>query len=441
MKLIVSILLFAAVTITISAQDSTAWTLEKCITYAHENNLDLKRQQLNVLYSKSQVQQNKYSLLPSLNASSTYNVGFGRTLDQSDYSYHNSTTQSVNAGINSSVSLFEGFAKRNTIKKSKADYSASLVDVDKAKNDIALQLANQYLQILYGKEMLAVAQEQHQQTEQTVLRMEKLVQAGSKPMGSLLEMKSQLSKDAVNVIQAENSLNIATLNMIQMLDLESTSNFSVEIPQLPELLPGLLTPPDDVYNTAVENMPEIKGSQFRLESNNYQLSAAKGAVYPTLTLNGGWGTQISYYEGKQDISFQDEFSNNSNSYIGLSLNIPIFNGHRTTTNIRNAKYNVQDAQYKLSQQKLTLRKEIQQASNEAIGAYKKYLASQDALEASKESFKYTQKRFDVEMLNAVDYNLAKTNLLKAESDLLQSKYEYIFKTKILDFYKGLKISL
>lgn len=434
-------MLLVGIVISASAQDSTAWDLLRCVKYAHANNLTVKRQQLNVQYSAVQLEQKKYSLLPTLNAGAGYNIGFGRTLDQSDYTYNNSTTQSVSTNVESTVSLFEGFSKQNDIKKSKTDLAVAQVDVEKTKNDIGLQLANQYLQILFYQEILAVAKEQYALSEQTVAQTEKQVKAGSKAPGALLDMKSQMAKESVAVIQAENNLNLATLNLVQMLDLDSVKGFKIVVPVLPEVLPGLLSPPDEVYNSAVQNMPEIKGSQLKVESSNYQLASAKGGVYPSLRLIGGWGSQLSYYEGKQDITFSEEFNNNRNSYLGLSLNIPIFNGHSTTTNIKSARFGVLDAQYALAQQKLTLRKEIQQASNEALGAYKKYLASQDALEAYKENFKYTQKRFDVEMVNAVDYNLAKTNLLKAESDLLQSKYEYIFKTKILDFYKGIEITL
>ncbi len=441
MKIKVILVLMIGFTLSVTAQDSTAWDLSRCVKHAHANNLTVKRQQLNVQYNAVQLEQKRYSMLPNLNVNSNYRIGFGRTLDQSDYTYHNATTQSVDAGINSSVSLFEGFSKQNDIKKSKTDLAAAQVDVDKTKNDIGLQLANQYLLILYSQEILAVAKEQLSQSEQMVIQTEKQVKAGSKAPGALLDMKSQMAKESVAVIQAENNLNLATLNLVQMLDLDSVKGFSIVVPVLPEVLPGLLSPPDEVYNSAVQNMPEIKGSQLRVESKNYQLASAKGGIYPSLTLNGGFGSQLAYYEGKQSISFMDEYNNNRNSYLGLSLNIPIFNGHRTTTSIKSAKFDIEDAQYALAQQKLTLRKEIQQASNEALGAYKKYLASQDALEAYKENFKYTQKRFDVEMVNAVDYNLAKTNLLKAESDLLQSKYEYIFKTKILDFYKGIEITL
>lgn len=434
-------LLFLGAVATVSAQDTIRWTLDSCIHYALENNLTIKRQVLTSQNSEIQYKQKKYSLLPSLNATAGYNVGFGRVLDQSTYTFQNNTTQSANVGVNSQTPLFEGFAKRNSIKKSKLDYEASLADLDKTKNDISLQLANQYLQILYCQELLAVSKEQYSQTEQTVDQIQRYVTAGSKPMGTLYEIKSQLAKEAVNVIQAENNLNYATLNLVQMLDLESVNGFQVVVPQLPELLPGLLTPPNEVYEHAVTNMPQIKSSELSVKSSEYQLAIAKGAVYPTLGLGLGWGSSIAYYKGKPNISISEEFNNNSNSYLGLSLNIPIFNGHQVTTSINSAKLNMQDWQYRFAQEKLTLRKEIQQASNDALSAYKKYLASQEAVQSYKESFKYTQKRFDVEMINAVDYNLSKTNLVKAESDLLQAKYDYIFKTKILDFYKGIKITL
>ena len=440
MKIIITSLLLLGFTLGSHAQDSTAWSLEKCILYASENNLDLKRQQLNTQYQSVQTEQKKFSLLPNLNANAGYNLGFGRVPDQSSYTYVNNTTQTGNVGISSSTTLFEGFTKRNAVKKSQTDYQKSVADFDKAKNDICLQLANQYLLILYNKELLNVSKEQVEITKQQVDQIEKRVKAGNKPMSALLDIKSQLAKESVALVQAENDLSYSKLNLALMLNIES-NGFDVVTPILPEVLPNTATQSLDVYTTAVENMPEIKSSILAVESSKYDLAIAKGGIYPTLSFNAGWGTNISYYTGKTGFSAKDEFKNNSNSYLGLSLNIPIFNGHQVTTSIKSAKLGYTDAQYKLEQQKFTLRKEVEQASNEALNAYKKYLASQDALESFNESFKYTQKRFDVEMINAVDYNLAKTNLVKAQAELLQAKYEYIFKTKILDFYKGLNISL
>lgn len=440
MKIIVTLLLLLSITLVAKAQDSTAWSLEKCIIYASENNLDLKRQQLNTEYQAVQSEQKRFSLFPNLNANAGYNLGFGRVPDQSSYTYVNNTTQTGSAGVSSSTTLFEGFSKRNAIKKSRTDYQKSVADLDKTKNDICLQLANQYLLILYNKELLNISKEQVEITKQQVDQIEKRVKAGNKPMSALLDIKSQLAKESVSLVQAENDLNYAKLNLALMLNIES-KGFDVVTPVLPELLPNSEAQSLEVYNTAVENMPEIKSAMFAVESSKYDLAIAKGGIYPTLSFNAGWGTNVSYYTGKTGFSAKDEFKNNSNSYLGLSLNIPIFNGHQVTSSIKSAKLGFTDAQYKLDQQKLILRKEVEQASNEALSAYKKYLASQEALVSFNESFKYTQKRFDVEMVSAVDYNLAKSDLLKAESDLLQSKYEYIFKTKILDFYKGLKISL
>lgn len=440
MKIIVSLLILLSITLVAKAQDSTAWSLEKCIIYASENNLDLKRQQLNTEYQAVQSEQKRFSLFPNLNANAGYNLGFGRVPDQSSYTYVNNTTQTGSAGVSSSTTLFEGFSKRNAIKKSRTDYQKSVADLDKTKNDICLQLANQYLLILYNKELLNISKEQVEITKQQVDQIEKRVKAGNKPMSALLDIKSQLAKESVSLVQAENDLNYAKLNLALMLNIES-KGFDVVTPVLPELLPNSEAQSLEVYNTAVENMPEIKSAMFAVESSKYDLAIAKGGIYPTLSFNAGWGTNVSYYTGKTGFSAKDEFKNNSNSYLGLSLNIPIFNGHQVTSSIKSAKLGYTDAQYKLDQQKLNLRKEVEQASNEALSAYKKYLASQEALVSFNESFKYTQKRFDVEMVSAVDYNLAKTNLIKAQAELLQSKYEYIFKTKILDFYKGLKISL
>ena len=424
-----------------SAQDSTAWSLEHCIKYAHENNISIKRQELSSQISDVNYQKQRYSLLPNLNADASFNVGFGRTLDQSTYQYSNNVTKSATMRVASSTTLFDGMVKFNNIKRSKTSLEIAKINVEKTKNDISIELANQYLQILYYQDLLAVAKEQYGQTQLMVDQTSKLVNAGSKSKGALLEVKSQLANESVTLVKTENSLNLAVLGLVQMLDIDSVKGFSVVVPVLPEILPNLLTPPDDVFASAVGTLPQIKSSQLNVEGSSYDLAIAKGGIYPTLSFNAGWQTNASFIKDLPSPTFTDVFSNNSNTYVGLTLGIPIFNGHSVTSNIKTAKFNLDDAQYQLTQQKLILRKEVQTASNDAISAYKQYLASKEAVESSKEAFKYTQKRFEVETINAVDYNLAKTNLLKAESDFLQAKYQYIFKSKILDFYKGVQITL
>ncbi|TAJ15158.1 TolC family protein [Marinilabiliaceae bacterium JC017] len=422
-------------------QEKTYWPLDKCIEYAHENNITIKRQKLNADYSQNEYNKSKLAIYPNLNANSDYTVGFGRVYDTPNNTYNDQTTQMLSGGVNTNVSLFEGFTKQNSIKKGLNDFKKAQEDVKKIENDISLQITAQFLQVLFNKELLNVAKEQLRVTMLQVERSKKLVDAGSQAMGSYLEIKSQSAKEALNVTKQENNLAISLLNLAQLLDLEDPMTFDIETPVIPDVTDFASERPVNIYETALGIMPEIKSSNYNLESNQYQLKTAKGYYYPKVTLGAGWSTQASKIEGKTDFDLSNDLKNNSNSFIGLKLSIPIFNGLQSRINVKNAQIGVADAQYQLENEKLNLRKVIQQAYADAIRSFKNYQASEEAVESYKESFRYTEKKFNVGLVNSVDYNVAKTDFTKAQSDLLQGKYEYILRTKILDFYRGIPIKL
>ena len=320
----------------------------------------------------------------------------------------------------------------------------ALEDNEKTKNDIALQITAQYMQILFDKELLAVAKEQYETSKLQVDRTQKLVDAGSVAMGNLLEIKSQAAKEALNVTQQENNLNLNILTLAQLLDLENPLNFAIETPAIPELDAFTPAGPENIYQTALEIMPEIKSSEFYVTSSEYDLKIAKGNYYPTISLGANIGANANWLTDDPDgynRPLWEQFKSTRNTYVGASLSIPIFNRLQARNGVANAKLGLQDANYQLQSAKLALRKEIQQAYADAIAAYKQFLSSEEAVDSYKESFRYTEKKFNVGLVNSVDYNVSKTDFTRAQSDLLQAKYSYILRTKILDFYKGIPIEL
>ena len=432
---------------TIQAQQQVTpskWTLEQCINYAHENNITIKQQQLNVEANKNNLTQKKMNLAPSVNGSSSYGVKFGQSPVPRNnvLTYEDDRIQQLGLDVRADMPLFEGFTNMNTIKKQETDLQAAILDVEKTKNDIALNITSLYLQIIFNQELLGVAQGQYEITRQQVDRTQKLVDAGSLPYGNLLEIKSQAAREALNITSQENSLIISRLNLAQMLDLEDYNTFDVIKPELPEINEGILAGSDDIYQRAVLSLPEIKSREMLLNSSQYNLKIAKGGFYPKLSMNGGWGTNVYKAEkSNEEFDFKKEFKDNASSYVGLSLSIPIFNGLATRTNAKNATLGVRNAEYELYNQKMALRKEIQQAYADAMNAMKKYSSATEAVKSYMESFDYTQKKYDVGLVNSVDYNTAKNDLTRSQSELLQAKYEYILRTKILDFYMGNPIKL
>jgi len=428
-----------------SAQDTTGgWSLEKCITYAYENNISIKRQILNSKYQQTQLKQSKLNRLPDLNAQVGYSFNFGYTWIQQEATNVDRNTRSFNSGLGSNLPVFNGMNINTTIKRDRYNLQAALQTTEKIKNDISLQITGFFLQILFDKELLAVAREQLATTQLQVDRTKQLVDAGKLARGKYLEIKSQAAKEALNVTIQENNLSISLLNLAQLLDLKNTADFDIVVPDLEGSEEGLPEAPEDIYSTALEIMPQIKSSKYTLKSSEYELKMAKGKYYPRLNINFNLGANANWLNDDPNgynRPLWDQLESTRNYYIGASLSIPIFNKLQIRNGVSNAKLGVEDAKYKFEQEKLNLRKEIQQAYTDALAAYNKYRSSAEAVQSYKESFRYTEEKFNLGMVSSVDYNVSKTDYLKAQSNLLQAKYEYILKMKILDFYRGLPLKL
>lgn len=423
----------------ISSEAQKTWTLEECIKYALDNNIQIKRQEIQTEISKNNFNQSKYSILPNLQAGGTRNWGFGLHVNP----YTNQLTDDLvvtdNYYIQSTVMLFNGFQQINTIEQNRYLLDKSLQDFEKAKNDITLLIATAYLQILSDEENLVVTKQQvelsHQQTE----KMLKLFEVGSNSKGDLLVMQASEANDKYNYVTAKNNLNISYLTLSQLLELKSPEGFNIFNPDSISInIVDLPNTVDDVYKEAVAKLPEIKSAEFDLLNNQKGLTITRGQLSPQVSLSGDYTTG---YANDIPLSYGTQLSDQKYKSVWLSINIPIFNRFQTRTNISNAKLKIADSQYNLEQTKKVLYKEIQNAYTDAVAALEKYNSSNESVNSNSEAFKYSQQKYDVGLMNAVDYNLAKTNLIKAKSDLIQAKYEYIFKTKILDFYRGLPIVL
>lgn len=440
MKNIFLIVLLFSLGLGVQAQEK--WDLKKCVDYAKEHNITLQLKKLDAEVQENNTKQTKLSLLPNLNASTSYGLSYGRTKDPATNDYVDINSKSANFGINSSVSLFEGFQKMNSIRQAKIELQAYLQDIEKTSNDISLSIASYYLDILFKKELLQVAKDQLDITKLQIERTEVLVEAGTIPKGTLMEQKAQAAQEELTVVTSENNLTLSLLDLAQLLDLKSTESFDIEMPVLPVLNSGRsLLNPNAVYDIALNSLPEIKAANLRLESTEKGLSLAKSGLMPSLSLNAGWGTNYSKLNGTTAPSFSDQFKDRANKNVSLSLNIPLFNRGVNRRNISNAKINISRSQLSLENTKNVLRKEIQQAHANALAAMKKYFSSETAVSSTEEAFRYTEEKFNLGLVNSVDYNQAKNNLLKSKSNLLQAKYEYIFRTKIIDFYNGVEISL
>ncbi|NVO02597.1 MAG: TolC family protein [Bacteroidetes bacterium] len=452
------------------------WSLQKCIEYALENNIQIKQQLLNTDLSKANLDQSKASVLPNINGSASHAYNYGRTVDMYTNQFATERVQSNNFYLSGNITVFNGFQILNSIKQNQLNLIASKYDVDKTRNDIALSIASAYLQILFNIELLEITKNQFLITEQQVNRTKILVDAGTFAKGSLLNIEAQASSEELQKVNAENNLTLSYLTLTQMLDLDSAnvSGFEIEKPMLNISKDNALSMSSSlIYSNALSTLPEIKSAEIKLKSSEIGLSLARGSLYPNLSLRGSIGTgysgaskKISGYQMNgldtiaytfepipkpvvspsvdpifETTSFNKQINDNINKSIGLYLTVPIFNNFQTKTNISRAKINIKNAEYNLQLTKNSLNKSIQQAYADCKGALNKYNASLKTVDALEESFKYFQQKFDVGMVNSIDYNDAKNKATKAKSDLLQAKYEYVFRLKILDFYQGKAITL
>ena len=419
------------------------WSLEECVKYAIENNIQIKQQAIQTAVQKNSLDLSKFQLLPSLNGQASHSYSFGRALDQNTYTFFNQTLQSDYFYLGGSVPVFNGLQNYNSIQKNKYQVLASEQDLKNISDNVALNVALVYLQVLLNKELAAANENQLNITLQQIEKTRKLVDAGSVAKGNLLQIEAQAAQEELSLITMKNQLETSILTLTQLLELKTPAGFEVVVPEINVDANTIVTGDiDEIYAIAEKNRPDIKSSELNLTASQYALKIAKGGRSPQLSLNYSLNSRYTYLSNVPGIeSFNTQLKNNKNSGVGLSLNIPILNGWQVNKNISNSKLNVETSQYTLDGTKKQLYKSIQQAYTDAVAALKKYNVSIKAIASTEESFRYTEQKFNVGMVTPVDYNAAKTQLLKSQSDMAQAKYEFIFKTKVLDFYKGLPITL
>lgn len=436
--------------ISLSSFAQKTWTLSDCIEYAHANNLQIKRTELQADITKEDFLQSKLNLLPDLNANFSRDFSFGRQVNPGTNEYTNNNFIYDNYSITSNVALFNGLQNYNNIRRNKYARLAALQNVEKEKVEITLDISSAYLGILYQQELVEVAQSQREVTILQVDRSKKLVEAGSVARGDLLEIQAQLANENLNLTNSQNQLKLSFLILIQLLDLDSVAGFEIVTPDTVDPLKLPLIPEvSEVYNDALYFLPHVKRADYQLSHDKISLAVQHGRRSPLIYARGSIYTLYSNQNHLYDpitgaelrYPYGDQFSDNIAQSLNIGINIPIFNRWEVNNGISKARIQVEDSKYMVEQVKQQLYKNIQQAYNDALSAREKYNSAMEAVSSYSESFKYTEQKFNVGIVNSVEYSIAKNNYIKAESQLLQAKYEYVFANKILDFYRGKPISL
>ncbi|MBO5014956.1 MAG: TolC family protein [Bacteroidaceae bacterium] len=420
-------------------QAQEAWSLQKCIEYAIEHNLSIKQQEASRNQSEVELNTAQWSRLPNLNGNVGQSFNFGRAL-QADNTYGNRNTANTNFSLGTNIPLFTGLQIPNSIALAKLNLKAATEDLKKAKEDISIQVASYYLQALFNEELSKVAQNQVKLSQEQLDRKVAFFKNGKASEAEVYEAKSRLAQDEMSAVQADNNYRLALLDLSQLLELPTPEGFTIAEPPTVEMNVQLSLP-DEVYSQAMTNKPSIKAAQYRLEGAEKSIRIAQSGYYPQLSFGAGLSTNYYNMSGIETASFSSQWHQNFNKYLQFSLSIPLFNRFATRNRVKSARIQKNALQWRLEESKKTLYKEIQQAYYNALAAEAKYRSSQSASEASEASFKLMSEKYANGKATATEYNEVRTLWMKALSDHIQARYDYLFRSKILDFYKGEPLKL
>lgn len=471
-------LLIALFTFTFSfAQEK--WDLRKCVEYALKNNISVRQADVQAKIVALTYEQSKLSQYPTANIQNNGGYQFGRSIDPATNQFTTAKILFVNHSLNAGVDIFNWFSKKNTVAADRFQALAYSAGVDKAKNDVALNVANSYLQILLNNEQIKVSELQAQLSIEQVNNIRQRVNAGALPELNLAEAEAQLADDSSTLITARSNYTLSILLLKSILNIPADQPFEVDIPPVENIPvePLAELDPAEVYALAEKNMPQQKINELNLQAAIKNVAAAKGRLYPTLSLFGGLDSRYSSAQkllGANYIStflpigtvtvggtpytvttlneelvpttftkntYFRQLNNNFSQSIGLSLSIPILNGGSARINWQKAKLNVTSVELQKEGDAQTLKQDIYQAHANAVAAIQKFNASKKSVETSEKAYDFAKKRFDVGLLNTLDLITTQNNLFRARINMIAAQYDYVFKMKLLEFYKGQGLKL
>jgi outer membrane protein len=477
MRYIFSYLVFSLVFFT-PATAQKKWSLLDCVNYAMENNITIKQTVLQTNLAELQYKQSKMGQYPNLNFGANGSYNSGRNQDPTTFSLITQNYFSVGSQLQSSVDIFNWFSKRNTIKANKWETEATKASTDKLKNDIALAVANVYLQILLAKEQENITAVQLKQSQAQLINTRKLVAAGTLPELNAAELEAQVARDSANYISARGNVVQSTLSLKSNMGIDAATNFEIDNPPADKIFVEKIgdLQPEFVYNLAIANMPQQRVNEFKLKAAEKNKEAAKGNMYPTISAFGnlfssyialkspiynttfkefvptGFVTEISgvTYDVKRPTfnigerigyartdAFGRQFDENFRKSIGLSINVPIFNGSSAKTNYQRSKISIQNLQLQKDLDNQKLKQDIYQAYNAAVVALEKFNASKKSVETAERSYGFANKRYAIGMLTTLELITNQNNLLRAKLEYSLNQFDYVFKMKVLEFYKGM----
>lgn len=465
------------------AQTNEKWDLRRCVEYALTNNVSVRQADIQARLSAIALKQSRLQQIPSLNFSGNHGFSFGRSLDYSTNVYTDNNVMYQQMGLNAQVNLFNWNSQRNAIKSSNYNYQADEAAIDKAKNDIALNVARQYLLVLLDIEQAEVTDIQLKQSQAQYQNTRKQVDAGALPELNAAELEAQVARDSANLISALTQVEVDKLTLKALINLPADAVFELEVPAVEQIpVDNILeTSPAEVYNMAIKSQPQIKVNNLRLLASQKGYEAARGRQYPTISLFGQLGTAFnSSFKAINQVNLGDQptpayvvngadklyvyspqagvvtskknfgqlwdgygaqMKNNFGQGIGIGLSIPIFNGWSARADIERAKWDIKNKALAIEQDTLKLKQDVYTAYNQALGSFHTFSARQKEVAIAERSFDLASKRYDIGVMQTIEWLTNQTNLYNARINALIAQYDYVFKMKVLEFYKGQGIRL
>lgn len=446
MRLTLLTTLFVALCFVVTAQETKVMTLQECVELAIENNINVQRSKLSLETAEANQKQSEFARYPNLNTGAGYQINFGRSIDPTSNQFINDRINSFGLSGSSNVTLYNWGNLQNAVKQSKAQVEASTYDVERSSNNVQLDVVTFYLNVIFNQELLENARYQLQSSQEQLERTKKLVAANSLPRTSELELISQVASNEVNVINAENNLNLAKLSLKQVMLLPASEIIEVSLPEADVEEADLTIGSDEVFAAAEQAMPEIKAADLRVMGAEFGYEAARSTLYPTLSFGAGVRSNFSSaakpFDPEDPASqwtFTEQLADNLSQFVSLNLSIPVFNGYSARLNVQRSKVSMKQAELNAVEQRNFLRQTIETAYNDVQAASKSYSAASRQVEALEETFRTLERRIALQAANSTEYQVASNNLFQAKSDLTRAKFDYIFKKKLLDFYQGKSI--
>ena len=433
-------LTLAALALAGSVRAEQGWTLDQCIDYAIQNNIQVRQSDISAQNHEVDLSSARGNRLPGVPASASQSWSFGRSLTI-DNTYANTNTASTSFSVGADMTLFAGGRISGNIENAKLGLEAAKSDLERIRDDVRVEVAQAFIQIVYNRSILDVARNQVTIDSMQVERLTELAAIGKASNAEVSSQKATLAQSQLSVTQAQNNLSMSILTLTQLLELPSPEGFDVIQPDADAIEFSIPDSPEDIYAQALEIKPAIKSEEIRLQQANNSIDIAKGGYYPTLSLSAGAGTGYYTSSNRNADNFGSQMKNNFGPHVGLNLSIPIFSRNSNRNNVRSAQLNMMNQEMQLDNVKKQLYKEIQQAYYNAVASKSRYESSQQVETSAQESFELVQAKYEGGKASITEFNESKNRLVTAQADVIKYRYEYLFNTALLEFYRNSSFEL